>query len=299
MLEPEATPKSARKPIPPWLRVKIGKKPLSSHTARELARASVLTVCQTARCPNIGECFSENTATFLILGPHCTRACRFCAVPKGRPDPIDPGEPDRVAACAMSLGLDHVVVTSTTRDDLADGGAGQFVRTIEAVRRRIPGATVEVLVPDFGGNHDAVCSVLDAAPEVFNHNVETIRRLYPLARPVADYDRSLAILQAASAQSRSVVKSGFMVGLGEEYKEVIELLQDLYSHGCRVVTIGQYLLAQRGNLEIARYVDPTEFAAYEEAALAMGFLFAASGPFVRSSFRAKEVLEKCRSSTGQ
>jgi lipoic acid synthetase len=299
VLRPGKTADSRRVPLPPWLRVKVGKGPLSSETAHRLAASSVSTVCQSARCPNIGECFSHLIATFLILGPRCTRACAFCAVPKGRPDPVDPDEPERVAAAAEALGSKHVVVTSTTRDDLPDGGAGQFVETIHAVRRGIPEATIEVLVPDFGGNAASIDAVLKANPDVLNHNVETVERLYSAVRPKADYSRSLRLLARGSATGQALVKSGFMVGLGEEYKEVKELLQDLYSTGCRAVTIGQYLRASRGNPEPARYVEPTEFCEYRREALGIGFVSAESGPFVRSSYRAKEVFEQCRSSIGQ
>jgi lipoic acid synthetase len=276
----------------------VHKRRLARDTERILALGSVSTVCQTARCPNIGECFTKGTATFLILGPKCTRRCGFCAVPKGSPSPPDPGEPERVAACAAELGLSHVVITSTTRDDLSDGGAGRFAQTVRSIRSKIPDATVEILVPDFQGQRDSLEAVLASKPDVLNHNLETVSRLYPIVRAGADYQRSLRLLELAAAKGM-LVKSGFMVGLGEESREVIELLRDLYSFGCRIVTIGQYIRPTPRNLTPARYVHPAEFASYKEAAYGIGFRVALSEPFVRSSFGSEEVLKECRSSSGQ
>jgi lipoic acid synthetase len=251
------------------------------------------TVCQSARCPNLGECFGRGTATFLILGNRCTRDCRFCAIEHGLPAPPAPDEPRRVAQAAARLGLRHVVVTSVTRDDLPDGGAGQFAATVRAIRELLPGARVEVLVPDFGGDWEALQLVLVVAPEVLNHNVETVPRLYPQARPQADYQRSLALLRRAGEASASgglLTKSGLMVGLGESEEEVLGVLADLHCAGVAAITIGQYLQPTRSHLPVAEYVSPRRFEAYARQAQAMGFRHVMSGPLVRSSYHAADLL---------
>jgi lipoic acid synthetase len=251
------------------------------------------TVCEDARCPNKGECFERGTATFLILGDVCTRDCRFCAVAGGRPGPLDPAEPEEVAAAAAALGLRHVVVTSVTRDDLPDGGAGHFAATIRALRRRLPeGATVEVLVPDFLGSHDALDAVLAERPDVFNHNVETVPRLYPRVRPQADYGRSLDVLGYA-ARVGGVVKSGAMVGLGESGEEVRQVMKDLQAVGVRMLTLGQYLRPSPRHLPVVEYVPPAVFAEYRAAGERAGLVVEAA-PFVRSSYRAEESLCRLR-----
>jgi len=262
---------------------------------RALEQMGVHTVCQSARCPNVGECFGRGTATFMILGEVCTRNCRFCVVDHGKPMPLDAEEPQRVAEAARWLGLRHVVVTSVTRDDLPDGGAAHFAATVAAVRERLPGATVEVLTPDFRGDRAAVQAVAAARPEVFNHNVETVPRLYPEVRPQADYQRSLRVLQwarvACRAQEASpglVTKSGLMVGLGETGEEVAAVLSDLRGAGVDAVTIGQYLQPTREHYPVAEYVRPEVFQDYQRAALAMGFSHVLSGPLVRSSYHASE-----------
>ncbi len=258
------------------------------------------TVCREARCPNIGECFGRGTATFLILGDTCTRHCRFCAVTHGRPLPLDPGEPGRVAEAAACLGLRHVVVTSVTRDDLPDGGAAHFAATIGAVRRRLPEAVVEVLVPDFDGSCAALAAVLDARPDVLNHNVETTPALYPRVRPGADYRRSLALLDWAKTHAPQVTtKSGLMLGLGERVADVLDVLHDLRRVGCDLLTLGQYLQPTTYQLPIARYVPPDEFAAYREQALALGFRGVAAGPLVRSSHRAADLWAAAGASNGR
>ncbi len=245
------------------------------------------TVCQSASCPNIGECFGHGTATFLILGGVCTRRCRFCAVPKGEPAALDSGEPAKVAQAAAALGLRHVVVTSVTRDDLPDGGAGHFAATIVAVRAASPGTTVEVLTPDFAGDAHSLDIVLSACPEIFNHNVETVPRLYPTVRPGADYRRSLAVL-AAAAREPLLVKSGLMVGLGESEKEIIAVLGDLAAAGVRAVTVGQYLRPSPAHLPVVEYIHPDQFRRYEQAARSLGFSRVAAGPLVRSSYHAAD-----------
>ncbi len=256
----------------------------------------VHTVCQSARCPNLGECFGRGRATFMILGDVCTRNCRFCAVSHGRPAYVDPKEPQRVAAAAARLALDHVVITSVTRDDLPDGGAHQFAATVDAVRELLPKVGVEVLVPDFGGSAEALELLMAACPDVLNHNVETAPRLYPQVRAGADYLRSLELLARARRMAPAgMLKSGFMVGLGESQEEVLGLLRDLCDTRADAVTIGQYLQPTKGHLEVHRYVEPEEFSRYESAARQMGFSHVLSGPLVRSSYHAAE-LAKARSS---
>jgi len=242
------------------------------------------TVCQSAHCPNIGECFGHGTATFLILGGVCTRRCRFCAVPKGEPSSPDPGEPARVAQAAAALGLRHAVVTSVTRDDLPDGGGAHFAAVIAAIRAACE-ASVEVLTPDFGGREDSLAAVLAAAPEVFNHNLETVPRLYPSVRPGADYRRSLALL-AAAARQPVLVKSGLMLGLGEQESEIRAVLADLAAAGVRAVTLGQYLRPSQDHLPVSEYIHPDTFRRYEETARSLGFSHVAAGPLVRSSYHA-------------
>jgi len=272
----------------PWLVVRApqGERVEAVHAL--LSDLGLHTVCQEALCPNIGDCWGSGTATFMILGDVCTRGCRFCAVRGGRPLPPDPGEPERVAEAAARLGLRHVVVTSVTRDDLPDGGAGHFAATIEAVRRRCPGALVEVLVPDFGGSLAALDRVIAARPDVLNHNVETVPRLYPLVRPRADYRRSLGLLAWASGAGLTT-KSGLMLGLGETRGEVVAVMQDLRRAGCELLTLGQYLQPTSRQLPVAEYIHPVEFEWYQEVGEAMGFRAVAAGPLVRSSYRAAEM----------
>jgi len=249
------------------------------------------TVCVGAMCPNRGECFSSGTATFMILGDRCTRDCAFCAVPTGGVEAPAAGEPDAVARAAAGMGLKHVVVTSVTRDDLDDGGAGQFARTIGAIRRELPGATVEVLVPDFGGRAADVEVVLAERPDVFNHNVETVERLYATVRPQGDYARSLEVLNRA-ARAGVPAKSGFMVGLGETGAEVEALMRDLRRAGCELLTVGQYLRPGERNVPVERYWEPAEFESLEGRAREMGFEAVAAAPLVRSSYFAQLLLEE-------
>ncbi|AFM23479.1 lipoyl synthase [Desulfomonile tiedjei] len=247
------------------------------------------TVCQSARCPNLGECFARGTATFMILGTICTRTCRFCAVDKGKPDAVDGGEPERIAQAVQLLRLKHAVITSVTRDDLPDGGAEHFVRTVEKVRECCPDVSVEVLVPDFRGSLKALQRICDIRPDVFNHNVETVKRLYPIVRPKARYQRSLGILEYAGKHGL-IVKSGIMLGLGETEQEILEAITDLRRTGCSFLTLGQYLAPSKEHFPVSRYVSPAEFEEWAQIARSEGFKKVAAGPLVRSSYRAGEMV---------
>ena len=248
------------------------------------------TVCDSARCPNVGECFSRGTATFLALGDICTRNCTFCAVPRGAPAPVDEGEPPRLLEAAKRLKLKYVIVTSVTRDDLPDGGAVVFAEAVNLLHRNLPGTAVELLVPDFRGSRPALETVLRSSPEVLGHNVETVPRLYPEVRPKADYERSVNLLAMAKDISPQIVtKSGLMLGLGETRDEVIEVMRDLREAGCDLFTLGQYLQPSAAHHPVARYVPPEEFAQYGKIGEEMGFAGLAAAPAVRSSFRADEM----------
>ena len=271
--------------LPPWLIPRHRKGPALERMTPVLRRCGVATICEAARCPNVGECFAAGTATFLILGDNCTRRCTYCAVGHAAPQPPDPAEPARIAAAARELGLDYVVVTSVTRDDLPDGGAGQFAETIGALREALPAARIETLIPDFGGDLAAMARVFEAQPDVLGHNVETVPRLYAEVRPGADYGRSLDLLRAAVRVGLRT-KSGAMLGLGEEPDEVREMMQDLAAAGVGVLTLGQYLQPTRRHRSVRRYIEPQEFAALEREARIMGFGEVRAGPFVRSSYRA-------------
>lgn len=253
------------------------------------------TVCRSAKCPNRSECFATGTATFMVLGTACTRNCRFCAVDAERPGPPDPGEPERVGEAAARMGLTHAVVTMVTRDDLPDGGAAHVVATIEALRETVPDARVEVLVSDFGGDEAAIDLVASARPDVFNHNIETVPRLYAEVRPQADYLRSLSVLARVYAGAPDVpTKSGLMVGLGETPEEVEAVLANLRAAGVRIVTIGQYLRPSAAHLPVAEYVAPETFERYTATARRLGFAGIASAPFVRSSYQAGDLAERAR-----
>jgi lipoic acid synthetase len=262
-----------------------------------LRRRSLHTVCESARCPNIHECFHRGTATFMILGNICTRGCGFCSVPKGRPGALDPEEPASVARMAAVMKLRYVVITSVNRDELPDGGAAHFAATIRAVRAALPSAGIEVLTPDFRGDLDAVACVLDAAPDVFNHNMETVPRLYRRVRPQAEYQRSLDVLAFARRSRPEVLtKSGLMAGLGETPDEVCRLLDDLHEAGVDIATIGQYLQPTRRNLPVAEFVTPAQFDAWRDYGLFIGFKSVFSGPLVRSSYMADRVSEQAQCS---
>lgn len=286
---PGASPGPGPGRMPPWLKVSLPRGPEFGRTARTVAGGRLHTVCQSARCPNIFECFGKKTATFLILGSVCTRNCAFCNITPGRPAPPDPDEPRRVAEAVRELGLRHAVLTSVTRDDLPDGGAGHFAATLAAIGEALPGLSTETLIPDFGGDPEALAAVLTAGPLVLNHNVETAPRLYPAIRPQAVYGRSLALLSRAARFGGVAVKSGFMVGLGETRTEIRALLDDLAASGVGLVTVGQYLPPTRGRLRPERYVSPEEFdeIAAEGRERGIGRMFC--GPFVRSSYHAADL----------
>jgi lipoyl synthase len=278
-----------RAPKPQWLRAKA---PVGDnfHNLKRLARGLGLhTVCESAQCPNIGECWSHKTATFMLLGDICTRRCGFCAVPKGRPEPLDWDEPRRVAEAVATLGLKHAVITSVNRDDDNIGSAKIFAQTIRRIRELMPDCWVEVLIPDFQGIEESLRIVLEAKPDVFNHNTETVPRLYRAVRSGARYERTLALLQNAKKLSPGMVtKSGVMVGLGESSEELIEVFRDLGRRGVDILTIGQYLRPSKDHLPIARFYEPEEFAYLRNEALRVGFRHVESGPLVRSSYHAHE-----------
>ena len=284
---PEVPPGSSRRP--PWLIRPAPETGAILRMEEKLRSWGLATVCEHARCPNLRECFADGTATFMILGALCTRRCRFCAVDKGVPQPVDEREPEHVARMAQSLGLKYVVITSVTRDDLSDGGAHQFKQTIEEIRRHCPEARVEVLIPDFRGSLRALQTVCEARPDMLNHNIETAASLYPFLRPLAHYRRSLSILEYAAEQGGLRTKSGLMLGLGETEQEVTGTLLDLKRTGCRYVTIGQYLAPSKDHARVARYVTPEEFERWADVARNMGFSKVAAGPLVRSSYRAHEM----------
>ncbi len=279
--------------IPEWLTIKLPKRQGIEEVEGLMRRSGLVTVCEEARCPNLGECWSKKTATFMILGDTCTRACRFCAVKTGKGGALDADEPRRVAESAAILGLKHTVVTSVNRDELPDGGSRHFAETIQWLRRLLPETIIEVLTPDFLGNKANIQTVVDAKPHVFNHNIETVPRLYRQVRPQARYARSLQLLRYVKAADPSIyTKSGLMVGLGETKAEVVALMEDLKAHDVDAVTIGQYLKPGKNYLDVVEYVHPDIFAEYKEIGEAMGFLFVASGPFIRSSYNAKEFSDK-------
>ena len=272
---------------PPWLKVRAPGGPEFAETMATVRELGLHTVCQEARCPNIGECWGHRTATFMLLGDTCTRNCGFCAVTHGRPLAVDPAEPLRVASAVARLGLRHVVVTSVNRDDLADGGAAHFAATARAIKRLLPGCRVEVLVPDFQGNLASVAEVVASPIDVFNHNLETVPRLYRRVRAGARYARSLAVLEAARrAREGLLTKTGLMLGLGETQEELASVFRDLRSIGCDILTLGQYLRPSGGHLPVERYVPPEEFTALGAEALALGFRHVEAGPLVRSSYHA-------------
>ena len=277
---------------PSWLKKRIPPIQEIEKVKAILGRGNLHTVCEEARCPNLGDCFSKGTATFLILGRVCTRNCGFCAVERGDPVPLNESEPETVARAVRELKLQYVVLTSVTRDDLQDGGASHYANVIRAIRAQNPGVKIEVLIPDLKGDRTALATVLKERPDVLNHNVETVPRLYPQVRPQADYRRSLELLKSAKETEPSILtKSGFMLGLGETHEEVLNLLADLREVGCDFLTIGQYLQPRSDRLPVVRYVPPEEFEDYRRIAQDMGFRGVASGPFVRSSFHASQMFE--------
>ena len=282
-----------RQPKPEWLRIRLGDPTNQNQVLQLIEGLNLHTVCQEARCPNIFECWTDRTATFMLGGDICTRHCGFCAVGKGKPGDLDPDEPRHVAEAVGHLNLAHAVITSVNRDDLPDGGAAHWAETIRQVRAMNPECKVEVLIPDFNGDEAALNTVLDAEPDVLNHNTETIARLYRRVRPDAIYQQSLTLLQRAAArrdrEARGMLtKSGIMVGLGEEFDEVVELMKDLRSVSCDIMTIGQYLQPHARRLPVERYVTPAEFAEWREIGMSLGFRHVESSPLTRSSYHARE-----------
>ncbi len=272
---------------PDWIKVRLPSNPVFFSTKALISDLKLHTVCESAQCPNRWECWSLGTATFMIAGDRCTRACGFCAVATAKPFALDPKEPERVAEAAMRMKVRHAVITAVARDDLADGGAAHFAQTIEALRRRKPDMVIEVLVPDFNGKETSLRTVLDAAPHVFNHNIETVERLTPLVRSRAKYRLSLDVLKRAKAMNSDVTsKSGLMLGLGEKENEIFQAMDDLREHDVEVLTIGQYLRPSPKHLPVVEYVAPETFDLYGEIARNKGFIHVSSGPLVRSSYHA-------------
>jgi len=281
--------------LPPWLTQRAPDPSVLTDMKDLFDGLSLHTVCESAHCPNQGECFSKGTATLLILGDVCTRNCRFCAVEKGSPSALDPDEPRNVAQAVDRLGLRYVVITSVTRDDLTDGGAEHFARTVDAVKRSSPQTYIELLIPDFEGSTDALRRVVDSAPHVISHNLETIRRLYPKVRAKADYQRSLTLLgMVKSMNGRIVTKSGLMLGLGEHYDEVVTAMENLREVDCDILTLGQYLCPSAKHREVSEFITPQRFEEYKTLGGQMGFKAVASAPFVRSSFNALGLFEQVR-----
>ncbi|MFP4085333.1 MAG: lipoyl synthase [Desulfobacteraceae bacterium] len=278
---------------PPWLTKRLSTGQDYDKVAKLLKEYRLETVCEQARCPNLGECFARGTATFMILGRLCTRNCRFCAVTHGTPQAPEPEEPGKIAQAVRELGLRYAVITSVTRDDLPDGGAAHFAQTVSAVKSRNPRTRVEVLIPDLKGSYEALKIVTGASPDVLNHNLETVPRLYQEVRPGADFQRSLALLRAVKAiKPEMITKSGLMLGLGETAQELRAALQDLVDAGCGALALGQYLAPSPDHHPVIRYVHPDEFSEWAQTAYDMGFRAVAAGPFVRSSFQAEELFSK-------
>ncbi len=279
---------------PPWLKVKLPGGEDYNRVNKLVHAGGLHTVCQSAKCPNIGECWSRRTATFMILGDVCTRNCRFCAVPDGAPSPVDSDEPLLVAQAVKTLDLKYAVITSVTRDDLEDGGAQHFAETIMAIRQQQPNCKVEVLIPDFNGSYNALQTVLQTKPDVLNHNLETVPRLYPQARPMADYNQSLQLLKRAHERG-AITKTGLMVGLGENLDEIYQVMEQVINVSCKMLTIGQYLQPTKNHLPVQRFVNPDEFTQLKKHGLDMGFSHIEAGPLVRSSYHAdKQFDESCQ-----
>ena len=284
-----------RRRLPPWLKAKAPGHPNYIDIKHLIADLRLNTVCESAQCPNIGECWGQRTATFMILGDICTRSCGFCAIKTGRPVGLDEGEPERVAAAIAHLDLRHAVITSVNRDELPDGGAEIFARTIAAVHQRCPQTSVEVLIPDFKGDWDALATVMAAGPDILNHNIECPPSLYYKMRPQAQYDRSLELLRRAHEMGPAPTKSGMMLGAGETRDEIAQTIRDLAAAECAILTLGQYLSPSPNHVPVERFVDPDEFAAWRHFALELGFRHVESGPLVRSSYHAADQLDHAAS----
>jgi len=278
--------------LPRWLKAKAPGSPDYIDLKNLVADLKLNTVCESARCPNIGECWSNRTATFMILGDVCTRSCGFCAIKTGRPESVDEGEPERVAKAVAQLELGHAVITSVNRDELPDGGARIFARTIRALHDRCPQTTIEVLIPDFKGDWEALKTVMDAGPDILNHNIETVPRLYSKMRPQAGYRRSLELLERAAAMTPAPTKSGIMLGAGETAEEVEETLRDLAAVHCAILTIGQYLSPSSQHVQVERFIPPEEFTHWRDLSLELGFSHVESGPLVRSSYHAERQVDE-------
>ncbi|MBW1649474.1 MAG: lipoyl synthase [Deltaproteobacteria bacterium] len=281
---------------PGWLKKRLPTDAQYEKTRNLLKTGCINTVCIEAKCPNQWECFSAHTATFLIMGSECTRNCAFCAVDHNKkPAPPDKREPDRIVRAAYDMGLDYIVITSVTRDDLPDGGAFCFADTIQAIEKFMPNAKTEILIPDFGGNKEALKKVINAKPDVLNHNIETVKRLYPSVRPHALYNRSLRIFENVKKQSPNIpTKSGIMLGFGETDKEIKQTLTDIFNAGCNIITIGQYLQPSKAHFKVKEFILPEKFEYWKQEAYLIGFSECVSGPFVRSSYYAKKVYEKVK-----
>jgi len=283
------------KKFPDWLKKRLPARERYAEIKNLLTDLNLNTVCQSAECPNTGECFSRKTATFMILGNVCTRSCRFCAVTKSKPQKVNPEEPHNVARAVFRLGLKHVVITSVTRDDLDDGGVSQFIKTVEEIRKLTPDVVIELLTPDFKGKEKLLWRLVKADFEIYNHNIETVPTLYNEVRPEADYHRSLQVLKMVKNLKPDLyTKSGIMLGLGEKKEEVLEVLKDLKEANCDFLTIGQYLQPSKGHLEVKEFIHPERFKEYKEIAYKMGFKAVASGPFVRSSYQAEKLINIIR-----
>jgi lipoic acid synthetase len=283
------TPNAPRRRLPDWIRVKLPEGATFHRTENLVGGLRLHTVCESAKCPNRAECWSRGTATFMIGGDHCTRACKFCAVPTAKPLPLDADEPARVAEAVRRMGLKHVVITGVARDDVADGGAEHYRRTVEAVRAACGETVIEVLTTDFDGQRECLATVLAGRPDVFNHNVETVRRLTPSVRFRFTYERSLSVLRMAREIAPEIyTKSGIMLGLGETEAEIFEVMRDVRSVGCEIFTLGQYLQPTPAHLPVKEFVSPARFAAYKRRALELGFAHCAAGPLVRSSYHADD-----------
>jgi lipoyl synthase len=279
-----------RKRLPGWLKMQRASGETYSRVKHIVLENHLHTICTSGNCPNIGECWNRGTATFMILGDICTRACKFCATTTGRPLPPDLNEPDRLAESIKTMNLKHCVITSVDRDDLSDGGATAWADTIKRIKEVNPYTTMETLIPDFDGNIDSIGKIIDAGPDVISHNVETVRRLTPVIRTKAKYETSLKVLKNI-AEKGKISKSGFMLGLGETEDEIIQTIQDIYSTGCKIITIGQYLQPGTGYMEVVEYISPEKFEKYRVFAIGLGFSFVESSPLVRSSFHAENHIK--------
>jgi lipoic acid synthetase len=278
---------------PEWLKIKSPDAGKMQQIKQMMDQLQLHTVCESAHCPNVGECFGNKTATFMIMGDDCTRNCAFCAVHHGTVSPLDPAEPENLATAAAMLKLHHIVITSVTRDDLPDGGARHFASVIRAVQRKLPESSIEVLIPDLAGNEQAIATIVDAKPHVLNHNVETVPALYSRVRPQADYERSINLFRQVKRKDPNMVtKSGLMLGLGETVEAITAVMKDLQAAGCEILTLGQYLRPSSEHIPMERYITPAEFAEYRRMGLEQGFHVVVANPLVRSSYYAREAYQE-------